>query len=239
MEPSLDTRVEKPNGAEIKRLRKSLGMTATNLADAAGVSLKSIGNAEAGKKVYVNTLKRIADALKVLYSEVAAAQVTAKSESRINAEMKLSSPGTIPLQRLDEEGLANFMALLQTLTKSQSIDVERVDGHKMVVMISLEVNALLNLVHGLSIRWEKDVEVVGVTEVPDLGPMMGYPPKSGGWRPNMRLPSDFFMVSELSIPKQPNAPSELNGKKFRDNRWKDRRRGLTGIFIRFLDLFRR
>lgn len=60
----------KPDGKAVKDARIAAGMTAEELSNAAGLSLKTITNVESGKEVEIQTLRRIADALKTPYEKL-------------------------------------------------------------------------------------------------------------------------------------------------------------------------
>ncbi|MBQ7281780.1 MAG: helix-turn-helix transcriptional regulator [Spirochaetales bacterium] len=63
---SSDTEVLLETGERLKRLRIASLMTQTDLAEATGVSLKTIKNMEAGKEVSFSTVIRVLRALKML-----------------------------------------------------------------------------------------------------------------------------------------------------------------------------
>ena len=240
MEPPEDTRLEKPNGEEIRRLRKSQGMTAADLAKKAKVSLKSIGNAEAGRNVFVKTMSMIATALGVGQNAITLSGDNKKSGFVIgDVELRGLAPRPWPV--LDEIRVMEFIELLQSVANSKDIDAERVDPANHVLTISLPITDLMKLISCMSMRWHRvegqPVETAVAASSHDS--TMGYP-YFEGWRANMQFPATFFLVSTITIPQQDEAPQKVNGKTFRDNMWNyERRRGLRGLFIRFLDLFRR
>jgi DNA-binding XRE family transcriptional regulator len=58
------------NGADIKEMRRSRGLTQEALADAARCDIKTVYRAESGACLDVTTLARLADALRVPFRKV-------------------------------------------------------------------------------------------------------------------------------------------------------------------------
>ena len=63
-------RGQTPHGTRIRRLRKTLGLTQEGLASNANCDVKTVRNAEAGRRLDLSTLNRIAAALSVEVGEL-------------------------------------------------------------------------------------------------------------------------------------------------------------------------
>ena len=82
------------NGDRIRTLRRGRALSQIALARAAGCSLRTVQKAEKEAKVYLSTLKLLADALRVDHNEILRAEVFAITSNGVAAEEQVSDCGS-------------------------------------------------------------------------------------------------------------------------------------------------
>lgn len=133
------------NGERISTLRKAKGWTREDLARAAGVSERTLGSMETGKRATILTVSCVAEALGVAPDDITANVETVESTK---PRASLCVTFNLTFQETDEDSLIEALeGLIKRLTGSSgNVAFNAVIEGSVMVMIELDWDAAVDLV---------------------------------------------------------------------------------------------
>ncbi len=141
----MGARSVEPDKDRIRSLRQERGWTAEALAKKAGCAVRSVGNAEAGKRIELRTLNEIAGALGVKPAELMKVEAGsgAKPEAKLTPQIVLSGSDAANVALLAE-------LIAKTIQATGEITIKLVKEGSVIVtleMIEADVLRLASLFH--------------------------------------------------------------------------------------------